>query len=417
MNELRARLTGSPSYRWVVVGLLWLVCFCNYADRQSIFSVFSLLKTEFALSDLQLGVVAACFMWMYAIFGPIAGWITDRVSRSWLIVVALSFWSVVTGATALAHSYPMLVALRALGGLGEAFYFPAAMSLIGSYHGASTRSRAMSLHQTSVYAGSIAGGALSAYVAAKSGWRVSFGIFGGAGVLLALVLLALLRDPDVATWSEPYSGPVAPVDEREAGLLENLKAVFGNESVVELIAVFMGANFVAVIFLTWLPTFLLRKFHMDLASAGLNGTAYLQVASVVGVLAGGFLADRASRRWRGGRQLVQAIGLLGGVPFLFLTGWSLAMRGVVLGMIGFGLFKGLYDANIFASLYDFVKPERRGFAAGLMNSLGWLGGGVAPIAVAAAATHFSLGVCLSATSAIYLVLASCLGLLFWRRKA
>ena len=82
-----------------------------------------------------------------------------------------------------------------MGGLGEAFYFPAAMSLIASYHGPSTRSRAMSLHQSSVYAGTIAGGALSAYVAERSGWRSSFEVFGALGILLAAVLLFVLRDP------------------------------------------------------------------------------------------------------------------------------------------------------------------------------------------------------------------------------
>ena len=114
--------------------------------------------------------------------------------------------------------------------------------------------------------------------------------------------------------------------------------------------------------------------------------------------------------------MVQACGLLGAVPFLFLTGWSITVFGLIVGMVGFGFFKGMYDANIWASLYDVVPTERRGFATGLMNSLGWLGGGVAPIAVAAAAAHFDLGVCLSATSLIYLFLAAAL-LLFFRSQA
>jgi len=112
---------------------------------------------------VQLGVVGASFMWMYALFGPFAGWLGDRLSRKLLILCALIFWSGVTAATAIAHSYAQLALCRALGGLGEAFYFPAAMSLISDYHGPSTRSRAMSFHQSSVYAGSIAGGAFSGF--------------------------------------------------------------------------------------------------------------------------------------------------------------------------------------------------------------------------------------------------------------
>jgi len=401
-------------YAWLVVAMLWFVCFFNYADRQAIFSLFPLLKTEFGLSDVQLGIVAACFMWAYAIFGPVAGWITDHVSRSRVIVGALSFWSVMTGATAWVHSYHALVLMRALGGLGEAFYFPAAMSLIASYHGTATRSRAMSLHQSSVYAGTIAGGAMSAYVAERSGWRSSFEVFGVLGMLLALVLLFFLRDP--ATLVDDTAQAV-PDDERVGGgFVNNLLEMAGNKSVLLMIAVFMGANFVAVIFLTWMPTFLQRKFNMHLGAAAFNSTAYIQAASVIGVIAGGFLADFFCRRWTGGRQLVQSIGLLGGVPFLFYTGHTLTVRVLIISMLGFGLFKGLYDANIWASLYDFVKPERRGFATGLMNSLGWLGGGFAPIVVAAATSRYGLSDCISMTSAIYLLLAVVLGCIFLKRS-
>ena len=85
--------------------MLWFVCLFNYADRQAIFSVFPLLKTQIGLSDVQLGVVGAAFMWMYALFGPIAGWFGDRFSRKALIIGGLVFWSVVTAATALCQSY------------------------------------------------------------------------------------------------------------------------------------------------------------------------------------------------------------------------------------------------------------------------------------------------------------------------
>jgi MFS family permease len=383
--------------------MLWLVCFFNYADRQAIFSVFPLLKGEFNLSDVQLGVVASCFMWMYALCGPAAGWVSDRVSPRVVVLGALGFWSLVTAGTGLAHSYGALIVFRTLGGLGEAFYFPAAMSLIGMYHGPVTRSRAMSLHQSSVYAGTIAGGAVSAYIAEIHGWRMSFTIFGACGVLLALVLIVFLKEPVGREFR-------AVRNDGRTAFLSGVRDVFQNRRTVTMIGVFMGANFVAVIFLTWLPTFLSRKFHMSLTNAGWNSTVYLQIASVVGVLLGGVLADRFASRWRGGRQLVQGMGLLCGVPFLFLTGWSLSVRGLILGMIGFGFFKGIYDANIWASLYDVVPVERRGVAAGVMNSMGWLGGGVAPIAVAAAAERFGLSSTISASSLIYLALA---GVMFW----
>jgi len=175
-----------------------------------------------------------------------------------------------------------------------------------------------------------------------------------------------------------------------------------------LMLIFMGANFVAVIFLAWMPTFLYRKFSMSLSMSGFSGTAYLQIASVLGVLAGGLAADALVKRnypsSKSARMFVQSLGLLCGVPFLFLVGWSISVKIVVLAMMGFGFFKGLYDANIFASLYDVVPVEIRGTAAGLMNSIGWLGGGVAPVAIAVAASRYGMSACISATAAIYLML-------------
>jgi MFS family permease len=182
-----------------------------------------------------------------------------------------------------------------------------------------------------------------------------------------------------------------------------------------LTAVFVGANFVAAIVLTWMPTFLHDKFRMDLAMAGFSATAYLQVGSVLGVLLGGILADRLARRFLGGRMLTQALGLFLGVPFIFLTGWTLSVPVLVLAMLGFGFFKGLYDANIWASLYDVVRPERRATALGFMNAIGWVGGATAPVLVAVAARHYGMSAALSANSLIYLGLGFLLCLGIWTR--
>jgi MFS family permease len=396
-------------YKWFVVGMLWLVCFFNYADRQAIFSVFPLISRQFSLTAVQLGVLGSSFMWMYALFGPFAGWLCDRFPRKTLILGALLFWSVATGATAFSRSYWQLVLCRSLGGLGEAFYFPASMSLISDYH-RETRSRAMSIHQSSVYAGTIAGATVSGVIGQFYGWRSSFLLFGILGVLLSLSLWTLLRERARGMSEQPSNPDLVPglkIDQRTS-LFGSLKELLANPAVLLLITVFMGANFVAVVLLAWMPTFLYQKFHMSLSMAGFSATAYLQAASVLGVLWGGFLADAMVKRggkWQHqGRVFTQSLGLLCGTPFLFLTGWTISVPLLILAMIGFGFFKGMYDANIFASLHDVVSVERRGIAVGIMNSLAWLGGGVAPIAIAVAAGRYGMGAAISATAGIYLLL-------------
>ncbi len=232
------------------------------------------------------------------------------------------------------------------------------------------------------------------------------------GLLFGLVVGKFLMEPSRGQQEAgTLSLPSAPGG---GNLFQELKALLASPIVRLLILAFVGANFVAVVFLTWMPSFLYRKFHMSLSLAGLNGTMYLQLSSVVGVLCGGLLADYLARRFAGGRMLTQALGLFLGIPFLFFTGWAASVPAVVLGMIGFGYCKGLYDANIFASLYDVVAVRQRGIAAGMLNSLGWLGGGFAPVAIALAANRYGMGPSISGTAFVYCLSGLLMLLAAWR---
>ncbi len=396
-------MSTGDTYKWLVVAMLWCVCFLNYADRQLIFTVFPLLGSEFRLSDAGLAVLSASFMCAYAIFGPVAGLICDRVPRRGLVLGALIFWSLTTVGTATAHDSFWLTIGIACGGMGEAFYFPSALSMIADYHSVDTRSRAMSLHQSSVYIGSIVGGAIAGYIGQFYGWRAGFRLFGAAGILLALLLWPLLKEPE-----RGLSDAVAGKLKAGGRFIEGLSEFARNRAAWLLTSVFVGANFVAMIFTVWMPTYLFRRFHMSLTMSGLNGSAYLQIASIVGVISGGAAADALVRRRRGDRSArirMQAIGLFCGVPFLFLSGWTTAVTAVLAAMIGFGFFKGVYDSNLWAALYDVTPIERRGATLGIMNSLGWLGGAAAQLCIGATSLRFGMSVCLSATGVVYLGIA------------
>ncbi len=371
----------STSYRWWVVFMLWFVCLFNYADRQAISSVFPELKREFGFDKVQLGLIGSAFMWVYALGGPFAGYVGDRVRRKDLILGGCLFWSGVTMLTGRCGRLWQFVAVRALEGFGETFYFPASMSLMSDYHGRATRSRALAFHQSSVYAGTIAGSWLGAWIAEHYGWRLGFYAFGGAGMVLALVLFAFLREP--ARGESEGRGPAEPpMSWREVG-----SALIRSPTALLLMGAFLAANFVATIFLTWTPTFLVEKFGFRLAAAGLSGSVFIQLASAVGSPLGGVLADRLGRRWAGGRIIVQASGLLAGAGCVFLVGTAGDVGSLIRAMVLFGFCKGLYDSNIFASLYDVVEPRARATAAGLMNTVGWGGGALGPVFVGWAATH------------------------------
>ena len=389
------------TYKWAVVAMLWLVCFFNYADRQSIYSVFPMLQkdADLQLTTVQLGYVASSFMWVYAGAGWLAGLVGDRFRRKTVVLGGFLFWSLVTLAFSFATKYSHIVALRAIEGFGEAFYFPAAMALISAYHGKDTRSRAMGIHQSSVYIGTVAGGTLGGAMGQHFGWRSSFTLLGLVGMVFCLLLFLCLKEPPEQSRAESRR------KESLGEILKTIGDVYRVPMVWVLTGVFVGANFVAMVFLVWLPKFLHDKFDMSLSMAGFSATAYLQVASVLGVLCGGVLADRMARRYRGGRMMTQTLGLFCGVPFIFIVGWTLHVPLLIPAMACFGLFKGLYDSNIWASLHDVVPPERRATAVGVVNSVGWLGAGTATVTIAAASQWFGMSTCISATSLIYLFLA------------
>jgi nitrate/nitrite transporter NarK len=150
-----------------------------------------------------------------------------------------------------------------------------------------------------------------------------------------------------------------------------------------------------------MPKYLYDQFHMSLAAAGLTATVFVQLASMAGSPAGGWLADRLRMRSPSGRIVVQAIGVFGGAPFVVICGLTKSAAVLIAALVLWGFFKGLYDANIFASVFDVIPPEARGTAAGFMNMAGWLGGGAAPVAVGFIATHTNLGAAIAMTAAMY----------------
>lgn len=388
---------NNPNYKWFVVAMLWGIAFFNYADRQAIFSVFPLLQKEMNLSNVELGLLGSAFAWIYGLGALFAGSIVDRIRRKTAILGGLHAWSIICMATALAKKFPHLVLFRAAEGLGETFYFPASMSLISDYHGKDTRSRAMGFHQTSVYVGTIGGGAFAGLIGQYYGWRWSFVIFGGLGVILGLVLQRFLHE-----------APRGASENTEAGkplsIPEFLALAGRTPTVLLLLAAFICSNFVATVVLSWMPKFVYDRFQMDLARSGLTATLYIQVASMLACPVGGWLADKLRERTPGGRMMVQAAGVLCGAPFVVLCGASTTLSTLIVALIGWGMFKGFYDANIFASVYDVIPPESRGATAGLMNTVGWLaGGGTAPIVIGWIAESRGLGYAISLAAGVYVL--------------
>jgi MFS family permease len=397
-----------PTYKWWVVGMLWFICFFNYADRMAINAVSTVLKKEYHFDNEQFGMIASAFMYVYALSAPFAGQVGDKFPRKLLILGGLFVWSAVTGATAYCRTLWQFIFVRATEGLGETFYFPATMSLVADYHTKKTRSLAMGLHQTSVYAGTIGGTTLAGLLAENYGWQSPFMVFGACGIGLGLILAVFLREPTrneaerfehgtVETKAEP---PAIPIRQFLGELVRTPTALL-------LIAAFFGANSVGLVFMTWMPNYLSEEFGMALAKAAFVSTFYQQMASVAGSVIGGALADRARRRLPGGRILTQSLGAFFGIPFIYLAGMATRSQELIVYLTLIGLAKGIYDANIWASMYDVVHPSRRATMLGLANMIGWFGAGCGTygFGLATARWNISMGQALSSTAIVYAVVA------------
>ena len=406
-HSLRSRLGAHPYYPWIVVGMLWFAGFFNYADRQAVYSVFPLLKAEFGLSQRQLGYLGSAFMFVYAASSPFSGYTVDLLPRRLLITLGLAFWSLICAATALSRSFLQLIFFRAAEGLGESFYFPASMSLLSDYHGPRTRSRALSIHQTSVYLGTAGGAVLAGFLGERLGWRSPFWILGLAGMayagLLGFGLVEPVRESTGAAGANDGEGRDDAMMSPPVGsdsLSAKLWRILSNPAAALLLLVFVGANFVAATFLAWLPSYIFERFDLGLSNSSFTST-FWPLASLPGAVLGGVAADWSSRRSRGGRIRVQSLGLIVAAPFVFLTGWSTSVPVLIAALIGAGICKGVYDSNIFASLFDVIKPEDRGTAAGLMNTVGWTAGFAAPTVVGIASESVGLGATIASTAAVY----------------
>jgi sugar phosphate permease len=156
-----------------------------------------------------------------------------------------------------------------------------------------------------------------------------------------------------------------------------------------------------------MPKYLADRFQMSLGTAAFSAAFYFRMASIVGSLFGGWLADRARMFLPGGRILSQAFGAVIGIPLIYLSGVQVEAVPLLIFLTLFGFAEGIYDANIWASMYDVVHPSRRATMLGFANMIGWLGGGVATVGTGMVITrlHMTYGQVLSATASIYAVVA------------
>lgn len=357
----------------MIVALLVPVALLNYLDRQLVATMQKSIMSSVDGIDTQAkwGHVLAWFKWTYAIMSPIAGYVADRFGRTRVICLSLFVWSADTWATGHVTTYEQLVATRAIMGLSEAFYIPAALALIADHHSGSTRSRAVGVHQIGIYIGVMLG-SMGGYVADNPdlGWRLAFTVLGIAGMVYALPLWSFLRDTP--------RNPEAPIPKPLGAASELL----GNRNFRLLLLYFTLPALAGWVVRDWMPSVLQKDLGLTQGLAGVSAVVWWQGAAIFSAIGGGWLADRWMQRTHRGRQQVSALGMAIIVPALLGVGIVIGLGSLPLAiafLVLFGIGWGLFDSNNMPILSQIARPDQRATGYGLMNFASITFGGFADI--------------------------------------
>lgn len=364
-----AAAAGAAASRraWLLVAFMWVAFCLNYADRQVVFSIFPLLRKELGFSDAQLGLTGSIFLWVYALCSPVAGQAGDWFSRRALVVTSLVLWSAATALTGLSTSPTMLLSLRALIGVTESLFMPAALALVASAHRPDSRSRAISVFATAQLAGVVLGGWFGGYMAQEFHWRLAFFVLGSVGIFYAVPYAAFMR-------RTPEGGRAGGARERTGMAFAVLARI---PSYRVLCTVYPVFTFTLWLFYTWLPAFYHERFSLTLQESALTATAFLQAGDLVGTIAGGVLADWLYRRTKAARFWLCGAGLLMCAPCAYVVGATESLLLSKAAVAGFGLTSGLFLHHVAA--FDVIPAHTRASSVGCFNLMGALSGGFAPL--------------------------------------
>lgn len=357
-------------YKWELLALLCLAFFFNQGDRAIFGVVLPSIKTELRLTDPQLGLVGSVLFFTLAVMLPIAGRLGDLWNKKWIITCSLLFWSMATLMTGLTGGLLGLILLRSVATAGgESFYAPAAFPLLAEHH-TRTRSLALSIHQAALYIGVMTSGFLGGFIADQWGWRSAFYVFGACGIVLGLIFIWRLRDAVAEQALETGNGRLPSVA---------AWGVFFRTKTALLLTVGCAAIiFVNNAYVVWAPEFIREKYGLSQTAAGGYSMFFHHVAALAGVVAGGRLTDRWVVSHPDFRLRLMGLAMLLGVPAIVFMGFAPALALTCLAMAVFGLFRGLYEANTHAALFDVIAPRFRASAVGNMSMCSFLLGSVSP---------------------------------------
>lgn len=324
----------SPAYARYALALLLGVNLINYIDRQVLYAVFPLIKSDFGLSDTALGFLGSAFMICYMCSAPLLGWIGDRGSRVRLASCGIAVWSLATALSGIAPGYRSLLAARTVVGIGEASFGTVSPGLISDFFSKERRGRVLSYFYLAIPVGSAIGYLLGGILGFHFGWKAAFLMVGVPGLLLATAVW-FLRDPKEML-APDQRRPVPKPSLAAYGIFLKNRSFICNTLAMTSMTFAIGG------LAQWMPTFLYRIHGLDVARGNMFFGAVTVLAGITGTLSGGWLGDRLQRKSPKGYLLVSGWGFLMGIP---ITVYAIASQTLT----------GCLTATFFAEFFLFFN--------------------------------------------------------------
>jgi len=367
----------SKGYRYLVVIVLAVVYTFNFMDRQIMSILQEPIREELNLSDTQLGMLTGLtFALFYTTFGVLLAWAADRYKRTWIMAASCAVWSLFTALCGLATNFVQLALSRVVVGIGEAGGSPPSYSLISDYFPPKERGVGLAIYSLGVPIGSMVGAGVGGAIAAAYGWRIAFIAVGLPGLLLALVMLLLIREPKRGGLDPIAAGAIA--HDPAPPMMSAIASFFANRTLV-LIAISSGLSaFVGYAMLNWNPSFLMRVKGMSLAQVGAYYSLVLGITGMIGTFGSGWLVDKLSLRDRRWYSWVPAIAFALTIPALAGLLWAPTWQFALLFLAVPSLLNNMYLAPALTVVQNAVPPARRTMSGAILlfilNLVG-LGGG------------------------------------------
>lgn len=366
----------SPVYSYYVLAILALVYMFSTVDRTLISVLAEPIKTEFGLSDGQLGLLTGlAFAVSYSIAGVPLGLLGDRVRRTRLLASLVTVWSGLTFLSGMATSAVTLTLARIGVGASEAGASPASMSMITDYFPKERRGLALSLFYMSTPIGVALTFSVGGAIAAAHGWHVAYFVAGGPGILLALLILLTVREPERGRYDavDPKAARERYRFREAAGMLIAIRPLL--YLLVAAVCVVIAQAGMSAFF----SPFLIRIHGMSVAEAGYAIGAVKGPTGIIGLLAGGIVADRLARRsLDGGIRIVGLLMMLAAVfavATVTVPNWTLAL--VFTGCFNF--LNYTYYGATFATFMTLSPVHMRGALGGMFAvALTMIGYGFGP---------------------------------------